>query len=109
MNLTKTSLLSAFAIVMIALAGPAAACDNGGTPPDCNPPPADPDPVGGNPGNGKPVGNSPWDGITGNSARNDNRPALSPRATPMDGQRDDANGSWIQPGDKGTDASNANK
>ena len=55
---TKSLLLSAFAIAM--LSGPAFAIDP--EPPQ--------DPVGGNPGNAKPVGNSPWDGITGNSANN---------------------------------------
>ena len=55
--------------------------------PDPKPDP-DPTPTGQNPGNGKPVGNSRFDGITGNSGQNDPNRG-SPRATPMDGQRDD--------------------
>ena len=53
------------------------------------------EPAGGNPGNAKPVGNSPWDGITGNSGNN--RPG--PDAAPMDGQRSDS--PYAQPGGKG--------
>lgn len=68
---------------------------------ECEPPPPPPPPpgckgkdcrpekpVGQNPGNGKPVGNSPFDGITGNSGKNDANKG-SPPAGPMDGQRDD--------------------
>ena len=61
------------------------------------------DPAGGNPGNGKPVGNSPWDGITGNSGNNNDGPA----AAPMDGQRSDTG--YAQPGGKGDGPSSANK
>jgi len=57
----------------------------------------------GNPGNGKPVGNSPWDGITGNSGNNGG----GPDAAPMNGQRSDT--PYAQPGGKGNGPSNANK
>ncbi len=71
---------------------------------DCRPNCEQPtDPAGGNPGNGKPVGNSPWDGITGNSGNNN----PGPRAAPMDGQRSD--NPFAQPGGKGNGPSNANK
>jgi len=101
MKITKISVLSAIAVAMLGTAS--FAVDDGPTclSDEC-------EPAGGNPGNGKPVGNSPWDGITGNSARNDNF-AGSPRAATMNPQRDDSNGDWIQPGNKGTDSSNANK
>lgn len=62
--------------------------------------------LGGNPGNGFAVGNSPWDGITGNSHKNDVN-GTSPNSKPMDGQRDDQ--PHPQPGGKGNNASNANK
>lgn len=63
----------------------------------------DPEPSGGNPGNAKPVGNSPWDGITGNSGNNN----PGPGAAPMDGQRTD--NPYAQPGGKGDGPSNANQ
>jgi hypothetical protein len=94
MNKTKITVLSAIAVAMFGLAGPAAAC----TPPDptgCEPPPPPEEPAGGNPGNAKPVGNSPWDGITGNSGNNN----PGPSAAPMDGQRTDT--PFAQPGGKG--------
>ena len=96
MNIAKTTILSAFAIAMIGLAGPAAACTEANP---CEPePPTTEKPELGNPGNGKPVGRSPWDGITGNSARNG---ADRPGAAPMDYdvQRDDT--PFEQPGGKG--------
>lgn len=61
------------------------------------------EPAGGNPGNAKPVGNSPWDGITGNSGNN----APGPAAATMNGQRSDT--PFSQPGDKGDGPSSANK
>jgi uncharacterized membrane protein YgcG len=58
-------------------------------PPSCKGSSCNPSqPTGQNPGNGKPVGNSPHDGITGNSGKNDAGRG-SPKADPMDGQRDD--------------------
>lgn len=60
----------------------------------------------GNPGNGKCVGKSPWDGITGNSHKNDTVDE-SPDADTMDGQRLDT--PFLQPGGKGWNASRANK
>jgi len=98
MRTTKITVLSAIAVTML---GTASFADDTSTP-SCT------KFCGGNPGNGLPEGNSPWDGITGNSARNDNF-AGSPRAATMNPQRDDSNGDWIQPGNKGTDSSNANK
>ena len=100
MKITKITVLSAIAVTMLGLAGPAAACSE--TDP-CPPPPPPEEPVGGNPGNALPVGNSPWDGITGNSANNGG----GPNAAPMDGQRPDT--PYAQPGDKGDGPSSANK
>ena len=85
---------------LLASATIAAACPEGCEPP---PPPPPEEPSAGNPGNAKPVGNSPWDGITGNSGNN--RPG--PDATPMEGQR--ADNPYAQPGGKGDGPSNANK
>ncbi|PUB12058.1 hypothetical protein [Yoonia sediminilitoris] len=87
MNKTKITALSAIAVAMLGTASFA----DGEPPVDCE----CEEPAGGNPGNAKPVGNSPWDGITGNSGKNREN---TPRATPMDGQEDDE---YEQPGGKG--------
>ena len=92
MGKTKITVLSAFAFAIIGTASFAL-----NVPCDCE------EPAGGNPGNAKPVGNSPWDGITGNSGNNN----PGPSATPMDGQRRDT--PYAQPGGKGNGPSNANK
>jgi hypothetical protein len=65
-------------------------------------PPEPEDPTGQNPGNNKDVGNSPFDGITGNSGNNGDR---TPNAGPMEGGEDDEG---EQPGFKGNGPSNAN-
>lgn len=91
MTKTKITVLSAVAVAMLGLAGPAAACD------------CEPEPEFGNPGNAKEVGKSPWDGITGNSGNNN----PGPKAAPMDGQREDT--PFAQPGGKGDGPSSANK
>ena len=77
------------------IAAPVYAIDTDPEPPE--------EPVAGNPGNAKPVGNSPWDGITGNSGNNN----PGPGAAPMDGQRSD--NPFAQPGGKGDGPSNANQ
>jgi hypothetical protein len=59
-------------------------------------------PSGTNPGNKFDVGNSPFDGITGNSGNNGDR---TPNAGPMEGGEDDIG---EQPGFKGDGPSNAN-
>ena len=102
MNKTKITFLSAMSMMALGLAGPAAACGPDDSYPGCNDDSTE-EPVGGNPGNAKPVGNSPWDGITGNSANNGG----GPKAAPMDGQRPDT--PYAQPGGKGDGPSNANK
>lgn len=94
MGKTKITVLSAFAFAIIGTAS--FATDE---PPQCTDTCEEP---GGNPGNAKPVGNSPWDGITGNSGNNN----PGPSATPMDGQRPDT--PYAQPGGKGDGPSNAN-
>ena len=92
----KILAISAFAVLSLGAATASyAECVDGCEPVD--------DPAGGNPGNGKPVGNSPWDGITGNSGNNN----LGPRAAPMDGQRSD--NPFAQPGGQGDGPSDANK
>jgi len=60
-----------------------------------------------NPGNGKPVGNSPHDGITGNSGNNDQNRG-SPSAGPMDGERDDTATNQPSGGGANGGGSNAN-
>ena len=65
-------------------------------------PPAPEEPSGQNPGNNKDVGNSPFDGITGNSGNNGDR---TPPGGPMEGGEDDIG---EQPGWKGNGPSNAN-
>ncbi|WP_157058977.1 hypothetical protein [Loktanella sp. 5RATIMAR09] len=101
MNILKTAMLSTFTFLSLGLASASFA---EGCVTDCEPPPPPTEePEGGNPGNAKPVGNSPWDGITGNSGNNN----LGPRAAPMDGQRTDTE--FPQPGGKGDGPSNANK
>ena len=65
-------------------------------------PPEPEDPSGQNPGNNKDVGNSPFDGITGNSGNNGDR---TPNAGPMEGGENDEG---EQPGFKGNGPSNAN-
>ncbi|PXW70595.1 hypothetical protein C7964_102489 [Loktanella sp. PT4BL] len=95
MNILKTTMLSTFTVMSLGLASASFA---DGCP--C-PPPEEPE--GSNPGNAKPVGNSPWDGITGNSGNNN----PGPRAAPMEGQRTD--NPFAQPGDKGDGPSSANK
>ena len=92
----KITVMSAFAFTLVGTAS-FAIDDNPPPPCDCE------EPAGGNPGNAKPVGNSPWDGITGNSGNNN----PGPRATPMNGQRSD--NPYAQPGGKGNGPSNANK
>ena len=93
---TKITVLSAIAVAMLGLASPVAACA-------CEPSP----PEAGNPGNGKYVGNSPWDGITGNSGRNG---VNAPSAGPMHENDQDDDTSYPQPGGKDeTGPSNANK
>lgn len=62
--------------------------------------------VGSNPGNGMPVGKSPWDGITGNSHKNDTN-GTSPSAGPMDGQRSDR--PYTQPGGRYSDGEASGK
>lgn len=59
----------------------------------------------GNPGNGKHVGNSPFDGITGNSGKN-NQNKGAPSAGPMSGQEDDT--STNQPAGGGADGTGSN-
>ncbi|WP_170606177.1 hypothetical protein [Ruegeria arenilitoris] len=97
MGKAKITLLSAFAFAIIGTASYAVdeppTCES-----DCEPPSSE----GGNPGNAKPVGNSPWDGITGNSANNGG----GPPASTMDGQRPDT--PYDQPGGNGTGPSGAN-
>lgn len=96
MRKAKITVLGAIAVAMlgtVSFAEGVVICDDG-----CDEPPAF-----GNPGNGKEVGNSPWDGITGNSGNNGG----GPRAAPMDGQRSDT--PFAQPGGKGNGPSNANK
>ncbi len=101
MNILKTTMLSTFTVISLGLASASFA---DGCPDGCPPPPPPPEePEGSNPGNAKPVGNSPWDGITGNSGNND----PGPRAAPMDGQRTD--NPFPQPGGKGDGPSTANK
>ena len=86
MKNTKFTVLSAIAVAML---GTASFADGGtGCGDTC-------EPVAGNPGNAKPVGNSPWDGITGNSGNNN----PGPSAAPMNGQRTDT--PFAQPGGKG--------
>lgn len=91
MKNTKITVLSAIAVAMLGTAS--FAVEEPEEPPvgclECEPSGL------GNPGNAKPVGNSPWDGITGNSGKNLNN---TPRATPMDGQEED---DYEQPGGKG--------
>ena len=65
-------------------------------------PPEPEEPSGQNPGNNKDVGNSPFDGITGNSGNNGDR---TPPGGPMEGGEDDIG---EQPGWKGNGPSNAN-
>ena len=94
-------MLSAFTVMSLGLASASFAVDCiDGCPP---PPPPPEEPEGSNPGNAKPVGNSPWDGITGNSGNNN----PGPGAAPMEGQRSDT--PFAQPGGKGVGPSNANK
>ena len=95
MGKTKTTILCAFAFAMIGTAS--SAVDDPPPPCDCE------EPAGSNPGNGKPVGNSPWDGITGNSGNNN----PGPNAAPMDGQRSD--NPFAQPGGNGLGPSSANR
>lgn len=90
MRKTKITVLSAIAVAML---GTASFAENFEQPPE----------EFGNPGNAKPVGNSPWDGITGNSGNNNPGPV----AAPMDGQRPDT--PYAQPGDKGNGPSSANQ
>lgn len=99
MQKTKLTALGAVAVLAFSLGTPSFVGACGG---DCPPPPP-PEETGGNPGNGKPVGNSPWDGITGNSGNNN----PGPRAAPMEGQEPDS--PYPQPGGKGNGPSNANK
>lgn len=89
----KVTALSTVALAMLATASFAIVPD----------PEPEPEPSAGNPGNAKPVGNSPWDGITGNSGNNN----PGPSASPMNGQRADA--PYAQPGGKGDGPSNSNK
>ncbi|HEV8035851.1 hypothetical protein [Yoonia sp.] len=101
MNVLKAAMFSTFTVISLGLASASFA---DGCLIDCDPPSPKPEePEGGNPGNAKPVGNSPWDGITGNSGNNN----PGPRAAPMDGQRTD--NPFPQPGGKGDGPSNANK
>ena len=65
-------------------------------------PPTPEEPSGQNPGNNKDVGNSPFDGITGNSGNNGDR---TPPGGPMEGGEDDIG---EQPGWKGNGPSNSN-
>ena len=101
MKKVKFTVLSAIAVTMIGTAGFAGE-DGDECIPDCEPP-AD---TAGNPSNGKPVGNSPWDGITGNSANNSGGSG-APIAATMNGQRSDT--PYAQPGGKGNGPSSANK
>lgn len=101
MRSIKTTVLSAIAVAMLGTAGFAndVPCLDDTCPPQ--EPPSD-EPEFGNPGNAKPVGNSRWDGITGNSGNNN----PGPGAAPMEDQRDDLG---AQPGGKGVGPSTANK
>lgn len=102
---TKITVLSVIAVAML---GTASFADGTSCFIECEPP--DP-PRTYNPGNGKEVGNSPWDGITGNSGRNTsegNRGA--PPAAPMYVNDQDYDTPYPQPGGKDeTGPSNANK
>jgi hypothetical protein len=71
-------------------------------PPNPPEPPEPEEPSGQNPGNNKDVGNSPFDGITGNSGNNGDK---TPGSGPMEGGEDDEG---EQPGFKGNGPSNAN-
>ncbi|SIT77391.1 hypothetical protein SAMN05421665_0560 [Yoonia rosea] len=102
MTITKITVLSAIAAMALGFGTASyAECVDG----SCEDPET-PVETRGNPGNAKPVGNSPWDGITGNSGNNN----PGPRAGTMDGQRPDFDDDnpYDQPGGK-TSPSNANK